>query len=445
MCFVLFFRKIWFFIPFFLPLHRAHLILSYIVSHFNLFHIMAKAYITQSKRIGSVGGETYSVVNGQTIVRAKPVSVSNPRTDAQMTQRSQFISAVRFFQRATQRFFKFAFESKKSYESDYNAFMRLNAKVGGYITKAQSDAVGFPMIAPFVVSQGSMPSPVYGTDLVLLDTNSHAQMIIATGSTLSAAPTTIAEASALILAEYPQYRNGDIVTLCALFSTATGEFYNDLDAESFRTSGDQIDWKIYQIIIDTTNDAALADSGLSCAIDGGRVVLQATISPINSVAGTICVVSRNEKSGLKVSTCTVALSSVAQAAYDEMRENAHLQMVLAWWGAQQQAVLQGAIAQEQAEPATKKARIVSVDNEYNLPATAQRSVSADWDFILGWGSDPSTVAAEDFRVEGFRASSWSIDLSPDHTTVLVQPSESSEGTVQVYYRNQLIINATVQQ
>lgn len=404
---------------------------------------MAKAYITQSKRIGSVGGETYSVVNGQTIVRAKPVSVSNPRTDAQMTQRSQFISAVRFFQRATQRFFKFAFESKKSYESDYNAFMRLNAKVGGYITKAQSDAVGFPMIAPFTVSQGSMPSPVYGTDLVLLDTNSHAQMIIATGSTLGAAPTTIAEASALILAEYPQYRNGDIVTLCALFSTATGEFYNDLDAESFKTSGDQVDWKIYQIIIDTTNDAALADSGLSCAIDGGRVVLQATISPINSVAGTICVVSRNEKSGLKVSTCTVALSTTAQNAYDAMRDNAHLQMVLAWWGAQQQAVLQGSIAQEQAQPTTRKPKVVSVGGSYELPATQQLPADENIDVELGFSSAPSSVETSDFRVEGLRADTWSLSFSADSNSLNVASGATSAGTVDIYYRNQLIIRASI--
>lgn len=396
---------------------------------------------TTGKRIGSVGNETYSVVKGQNVVREKPVSVSNPRTDAQMTQRSQFIGAVRFYQRATQRFFKFAFESKKSFESDYNAFMRFNANVGGFITKAQSDAVNFPMIAPFVVSQGSMPAPVYGTDLVLLDTNSHAQMIIASGSEITKAPTTVGEASTLILAEYPQYRNGDIVTLCSLYSSAIGEFYNDLDAESLRA--DQIAWKIYQIIIDTTNDAALADSGLSCAVDGGRVVLQATISPANTLAGTICVVSRNEKSGLKVSTCTVALSPYAQNVYDAMRDNAHLQMVLSWWGAQQQAILQGSVAQEQAQPTTRKPKVVSVDGSYTLPFAASLAADAEYDAALGFSADPSSVETSDFRVEGLRADTWTLSFDAESSNLNIGSGETSAGTVDIYYRDQLIIRMTV--
>lgn len=306
---------------------------------------MAKAYITQSKRIGSVGGETYSVVNGQTIVRAKPVSVSNPRTDAQMTQRSQFLSAIRFYQRANQNFFRFAFESKKQIESEYNAFMRLNAKVGGYITKAQGDAVGFPMIAPFILSQGSIPTPVYGVDKYLHGANTNAQLLIATTAGEGDAPTTIAGVSEAILAEYPSYRNGDIITCVTLYSSVTGEFYNDLDAEAFKTSGDNIIWNIYQFIIDTTNTALLSESGLSCAKVDGHLVLERAIGPSNVVAGCAFVVSRNTTSGLAVCTSSVALSVRAMDAYDAMRTNAHREMVLAWWGSQQSAILQGAIAQ----------------------------------------------------------------------------------------------------
>lgn len=403
---------------------------------------MAKAYITQSKRIGSVGGETYSVVKGQTIVRAKPVSVSNPRTDAQMSQRTQFLSAVRFYQRATQRFFKFAFEGKKSVESDYNAFMRLNANLGGYLTKAQSDAVGFPMIAPFTVTQGSLPNPTYGLDIALHGDESLAQMFIGNASEGAVAPTTIGQVSELILAAYPNYRAGDIVTMCALYSTVDGDFWNDLDATAFKTSTDEVIWSIYQIILNTSDDTALADAGLQSTIEGGKIYLERVIAPLNSVCGCIVVVSRNDPSGLKVSNSQVSLSPAAMSAYEAMRSDAHRQQVLAWWGAQQQAILQGSIAQPVA-PASKP-RLITVDGSYELPVALSASAGNLLELVLGFNVPPTDITTADFSVVGFQSSKWSLSFIPENGELDVTPAEDVQGSVQLYYGRQMIGTITVQ-
>lgn len=396
---------------------------------------------TAGKRIGSVGNETYSMVKGQNVVREKPAQVANPRTDAQMTQRSQFLSAIRFYQRANQNFFRFAFESKKPIESEYNAFMRLNAKIGGYITKAQGDAVGFPMIAPFILTQGSIPTPVYGVDKYLHGDNTNAQMLIATTAGEGDAPTTIAGVSEAILAEYPSFRNGDIITCVTLYSSVTGEFYNDLDAESFKTSGDNIIWNIYQFIIDTTNTALLSESGLSCTKVDGHLVLERAIGPANVVAGCAFVVSRNTTSGLVVCTSSVALSVRAMDAYDAMRTNAHREMVLAWWGAQQQAILQGSIAQSE-EPSNKP-KIISVEGIYNLPAALSVLSDADTDVALGFSSDPSSVETDDFRVEGLSAETWTLEFKAEDSVLNVASGATSTGTVDIYYRNQLICRMSI--
>lgn len=305
---------------------------------------MAKSNSFFGLRRGSTKAHTYSVLKGQQITKDRVYGGANPRTKAQMTQRSQFLSAVRFFQRANQNLFRFAFESKRQNESEYNAFMRANAKLGGYITKAQGDAAAFPMVAPFILAQGSLPAPTYGINLVLTDSSNNLQWVIATGKEESEVPGTIGEVSALILASNPSYRAGDIVTAVSLYSSVTGEFYNDLDAEQIAASSDLVEWKVFQFFLDTADTRAISTTGLSIAFSEGKVVLYRGIAPANTIVGGAFIVSRNTSNGVKVSTSSVALSTTSMDAYEAMRSENHLDLVVNWWGAQQDAILQGSIA-----------------------------------------------------------------------------------------------------
>lgn len=373
---------------------------------------MAKAYITQSKRIGSVGGETYSVVNGQTIVRAKPVSVANPRTDAQMTQRSQFLSAVRFYQRANQRFFKFAFESKSQVESDYNAFMRLNAKLGGYITKAQGDSIGFPMIAPWIISQGSLNGlrqSVYEDESA-----SKCYLDVVIAPTYSgAAPTTIGALSALILANYSGVQESDIMTLVTIISSAEGSAYvNDLDAENI---DNEISWEVEQFIVDSSDERAISDvlTGVTCVVRSGALVLACDMGSSAVASGCALVQSRNTNKGTVVSTTSIALNEVAEVAYSVLRSRIHRRQVLAWWGAQQQAILQGSIAQASSQEPEDDIRVLNED----IPDLALLNEAQGYiDFNAIFNVPSSQVSVRDFSVNG------DLDL-------IYYPHEGNEGVI----------------
>lgn len=403
---------------------------------------MAIYYGTGGRRIGSVGNETYAVSKGQNVVREKPAQVANPRTDAQMTQRSQFLSAIRFFQRANQRFFKFAFESKKSKESDYNAFMRHNAKIGGYITKAQGDAVGYPMVVPWIMSQGSLEGVRQSIYEDVENERSYLAVEVATNFT-GDVPVTIGELSTLLKANYPSVQEGDILTLVSILATTSGSSYvNDFDAEDITNENR---WFLEQFYVDVEDVRLISEVilGGACVIRDGVLYLQNEIGASENAAASVMVQSRNTDKGLKVSTAVLVLNAAAEFVYDATRSNEHREQVLAWWGAQQAAILQGALAEVQQEPSTRKPNIVSVDNDYNLPVNSGVTAGDNSDFELGFSSSPANVVSDDFRIVGFRASKWSIDYEAGATQITVTSEGDATGSVDLYYRNQKIIHLTI--
>lgn len=395
---------------------------------------MAKAGFWLRGAHGKLAGSTVYQSKSGTVIR-EIKTPSNPRTEAQMKQRSQFLAAVRFFQRANQRFFKFAFENKRKGESDYNAFMRLNAGLGAYITKPQSDAAGFPMIGPYTVTQGSLVAPKYGMDMYLTE-DTRAQLVVYKGEGEN--PDTIGKLSALMLETYPEYRVGDIVTFVTLYSSSTGEFYNDLDAENYKISSDRVKWNIIQFILDTEDSRAISEIGLSYAYSDDDVLyVYSALGPMNVIGGCVACVSRNEASGLKVSTSQVSLSVAAEQAYIAMRSNEHLSKVLAWWGASQKAILQGALA----EPVTpsSKPRIISVNGFYSLPWLTEFFPNDEIEVGLSFDRAPTDVTSDDFHAVGDTADK--VSLSWESGVLTVTSAAGIDGTNDVYYLNQLIIKS----
>lgn len=294
---------------------------------------------------GKLAGTT--IYKGKTgTIQREIVSPSNPQSEGQMTQRSRFLSAVRFYQRSNQRFFKMAFEGKRQGESDFNAFMRLNAKLGPYITKAQGDAIGFPMIAPWILSQGSM-APVAQSMYTDSDLERDYLHVVINNSFSGVAPTTIGGVSAAFKASYPDITEGDIITIVDIGYTEPGNpFVDDLDAADI--SGSSL-WTIQQFVINSNDARAISDvlSKTSCEIVDGTLVLSLAVGASDTVGGAACVLSRNTNSGLKVASASLVLNNMALTTYEAMRANSHLEQVLAWWGASKPAILQGSIANEQ--------------------------------------------------------------------------------------------------
>lgn len=291
---------------------------------------MAKAYITASKRKGSVGGETYSVVKGQTIVKAKPVQVANPRTVGQMTQRSLFIDAVRFFQHSNQNYFKLAFEDKKQTESDYNAFMRSNAKLGVNITKKMSDDPRFPALGEWQSARGSLPS----AEVVI---NFRGFKIKVEG--LASSDTTIGQLSAALKTAY-SLNESDIVTIVYMKSQLS-----DIDEDTLEctyASNKAVSWIIRQFKINSTSSALISTvlPGWEAQTDSITMGEGTDYTLANAV---FCVFSRNTAAGLKVSTSTVLPNETAAGIITKMRTSAFVEKVLADWNTSSEAILQGGL------------------------------------------------------------------------------------------------------
>lgn len=104
-----------------------------------------------------LGGTVIYQAMGQTRQRELASEVSNPRTEAQMNQRVKWSNLVNLY-RANQSWMKYAFETKKQNQSEYNKWMSLNVTNSRiYLTK-QMASVGACVVDSYVVTQGSLPS-----------------------------------------------------------------------------------------------------------------------------------------------------------------------------------------------------------------------------------------------------------------------------------------------
>lgn len=77
------------------------------------------------KAIKSAGNLTYSTIEGRTIAREKPAFVKNPRTSAQVAQRTRMSTAVALY-RWLGSAVKQYFTVRKKYASQYNEFISRN-------------------------------------------------------------------------------------------------------------------------------------------------------------------------------------------------------------------------------------------------------------------------------------------------------------------------------
>ncbi len=190
---------------------------------------MAKNNMLLGYARGKVGDLVFQRRKGEQIVKARNRNPANPRTWAQQMQRVRMYAPVAFYKKAIENFFRFAFETKKPNETDYNAFIRenLNAFQGPYFTRSQVQQK-FPALAPYIMSAGNLGQIPF----------SFAQQTQAAGSSLFVASDAIAEGdlstiqnwSKALMAEYG-LENGDMITFVmvnvkGIEITDTGVEYN---------------------------------------------------------------------------------------------------------------------------------------------------------------------------------------------------------------------------
>lgn len=295
--------------------------------HPKIQKIMAKGNLFLSQARGKVGSVVFTVIKGQQIERVYNASPANPRSSGQQAQRALLGNMVKFYKRATSKFYKFAYEDKSNRESDYNAFARHNIKRGVYLDRMHYESPYSPALGKYIISQGSIATnytPIFlGEEF---------------GITLpsTTALTTIGAFSTAMLAANPAVQEGDIVTWVLAFSTL----------EPNLTYGDTApDWRLLQFKVDPSDTTTLASIGLAydntlkvCYYSG-----EDTYGGITYCAMGAVVISRNTSSGLKVSNTEITLSSAAYVTTDWLQGEYARRVAAASWGSEGDAILQGSL------------------------------------------------------------------------------------------------------
>lgn len=306
---------------------------------------MSKGNVLLGMARGAVGDIVFSRLKGQQVTRARNRQPANPRTSSQMYQRALFTDAVKFYTRGRRNLFQFAFENKKENESDYNAFMRENAKRGVVISKAAFDNYGYPALGNFIMSKGTLP-PMLST---LTNTGMQLEKTIA--ATVTPVVNTLGGLSRVLI-DGVDILEGDIITFVTIVVN------DNTNVPSVDGVGGNTQWVINQIQLDSNSTQPLSDYGLTASSleptsGSSYVEVHQTINFIlnKSIAAGVVIHSRNTANGVRVSTEELKLNSVATTAIEAARQRSYIDAVVESWRITQQApvvseaVMQGSIAQ----------------------------------------------------------------------------------------------------
>lgn len=308
---------------------------------------MAKGNMLLGMSRGSVGDVTFYRSGGSQRARARNRKPANPMTVRQQTQRAKFANAVKFHKQVTSTFFRFAYEDKKTNESDYNAFMRHNVGNSGFIGARASKIASWPALGLWEVTSGSLPE---------IDVNvPTGASFFAVALGVSGTITTVGALSSALIALGDTWREGDILTVLMYRATAAGSLPT-VDTETAHVASSSY----LQIILDSSDTTTLA----SLVGKVGGIVYGITVDDVDgfNVTGSDdnwsaawaddllqCAVihSRNTSGGLLVSTQSM-VANKPQVITDALAEDGtYYNAVLADWDAAAEAVLQGAAAANQ--------------------------------------------------------------------------------------------------
>ena len=302
---------------------------------------------------GKVGNLVVATRAGEQITRVYQPRVANPKTYSQMLQRAKFANAIKFYKKAVQNFFKFAFEDKKKSESDYNAFMRHNVMNSALLIKGNVDDAYFPALGRWVMSSGSLPNAFSIKKTVNGDF-----AFVNDGIRTDAVPT-IGDISSALIGQ--GFHTGDIVTFVLITSPVS---YLDFDLTNLYDAGlQQPNWLIVQFAIDAKDTRAISQANYLGSRYGGLgqykgnslfVNYDGTIqweykngvpgSLKDVMAATCCIVTRNTGSGVMATNTSLFGNTIFDKMLSDAEGTDYENEVLVSWGAREGAILKGSIA-----------------------------------------------------------------------------------------------------
>ena len=298
---------------------------------------MSKRSLFWSTASGKLGDIVLRSVRGETIASKYQPQVANPRTFAQMYQRVLFADAVKFYRHANDNLFKFAFEDKRRNESDYNAFMRYNAKRGVIIDKDRMDIYPYPSWGlSWILSNGSLPEAI-----IKVSSDADSPLSLSTPSISESTATTIGAMSDVIIKDYG-IQAGDYITIVGIKSGYSSyEYQKDIP---------QPKWYIRQIRIDPNDetewggdyDIDIAKDAVSGYISFGFMQDGTTIK-FGSASCFAIIFSRVLQDKTLVSPSNTLGNTLWNQITNNFTTDAAININLQTWGSTPDAILRGAI------------------------------------------------------------------------------------------------------
>ena len=166
-----------------------------------------------------LGGSVLYQAMGQTRQRELAANVSNPRTQSQMEGRTRWANLVNFY-RVNSGWMKFAYETKKTNQSEYNKFMSLNVPSARIYLPKSIASQGGCIVDAYQMTQGSLASIEVLKSGAAWQTNLY--LVSATDLDENS---TIGEVTAQLLPANPALREGDqlsFVRFTQMTNSATG-------------------------------------------------------------------------------------------------------------------------------------------------------------------------------------------------------------------------------
>ena len=301
---------------------------------------MSKGSLFFGNASGKLGQVVLSTLKGQQIARAWQPKVANPKTSQQQLQRAKFANSVKFFKRAQQNLFKFAFEDKRKNESDYNAFMRHNVVSSAVLDRIVYDDFNYPAIAnDWLLSFGSLGE--IGAENEESD-KEVVQLLTLPLGTGEIANLTIATASQAFVSKLKAI-NGDYVTIVGIRSRVKTLTEDPVVAP---------EWHIMQFVVDTTNTGKLLEYLNKQDKEASTFFGKDGREPANIIfdysndgcAWLGIILSRVTNNGVKVSTSPLVPNYFAYQLFLESLKLPYRQSALNSWGRSSEPILKGSIA-----------------------------------------------------------------------------------------------------
>ena len=300
-------------------------------------YVMSKGNMFVGSAKGRVGNLVLYTRKGSQITRAYQSTVKNPKTSGQMLQRAKFANAVKFYQKAVQHFFKFAYQDQRANETAFNAFMRHNVDRACLLRMDEVNDPYFPAFGRWIMSQGSLAAP-----MVPKFANENC-LFANTG--IKGTEKTVADLSSILIGQ--GYHVGDIITFVCISSLVTSV---DFDLTNYYDSGNlvQPQWDIRQLIVSTSDQTAISDIpslgpsvGVLSAVNGGLQFAFANPQYSNAAA---VIVTRKGSGVTYASNAELVPNFVALEMINATTTTAWIAEVTASWQSKGDAILQGSVA-----------------------------------------------------------------------------------------------------